>query len=84
MRWDWRPPVGFLAGCAFCLAGGLTVVSSALVGLLVAAVVLLGGLLTTALVALFLLPSTYQHTGPHPANRPFGGPEAHRIEGSAA
>jgi len=41
MRWDWRPPVGFLAGFVFCLAGGLTPVSSGLVGLLVAAVVLL-------------------------------------------
>jgi Cu/Ag efflux pump CusA len=48
------------------------------------AVVLLGGLLTTALVALFVLPSIYQHTGPHPAKRPFGDPEAHRIAGSAS
>jgi Cu/Ag efflux pump CusA len=48
------------------------------------AVALLGGLLTTALVTLFVLPTIYQHTGPHPAKRPFGEPEAHRIEGSAA
>lgn len=41
MTWDWRPPVGFLAGAVFCLAGGLTLASSALVGLLAAAVVLL-------------------------------------------
>ena len=41
MRWDWRPPVGFLAAAVACLAGGLTVVSSGLVGLLVAAAVLL-------------------------------------------
>ena len=41
MRWDWRPPAGFLAAAVACLAGGLTVVSSALVGLLVAAAVLL-------------------------------------------
>ena len=41
MRWDWRPALGFLVGAVACLAGGLTVASSALVGLLVAAVVLL-------------------------------------------
>lgn len=41
MTWDWRPPVGFLAGAVFGLAGGLTMVSSGLVGLLVAAAVLL-------------------------------------------
>ncbi|WP_456787215.1 hypothetical protein [Cellulomonas sp. P5_C5] len=41
MRWDWRPPVAFLVGAVASLAGGLTVVSSVLVGLLAAAVVLL-------------------------------------------
>ncbi|GEK21973.1 hypothetical protein [Cellulomonas xylanilytica] len=41
MRWDWRPPAAFLAAAVACLAGGLTAVSSGLVGLLVAAVVLL-------------------------------------------
>ena len=34
------------------------------------AVVLLGGLLTTALVTLFVLPSVYRHTGPHPVEAP--------------
>lgn len=48
MRWDWKTPTGFLAGFVFCLAGGLTVGSSALVGLLVAAVVLLVTRLDTA------------------------------------
>ncbi|GEL98532.1 hypothetical protein [Cellulomonas terrae] len=41
MRWDWRPPLGFVIGAVTCLAGGLTAASSGLVGLLVAAVVLL-------------------------------------------
>ena len=41
MRWDWRPPLGFVIAAVACLAGGLTVASSALVGLLVAGVVLL-------------------------------------------
>ena len=41
MKWDWRPPVGFLVAAVVCLAGGLTVVSAGLVGLLVAAAVLL-------------------------------------------
>ena len=40
MRWDWRPPLAFLIGAVACLAGGLTVVSSGLVGLLLAAAVL--------------------------------------------
>ncbi len=40
------------------------------------AVVLLGGLLTTALVTLFVLPSVYRHTGPHPVQRPSSEPEA--------
>ena len=41
MRWDWRPPLAFVIGAVVGLSGGLTVASSALVGLLVAAVVLL-------------------------------------------
>jgi hypothetical protein len=41
MRWDWRPPVGFFVAALLCVAGGLTAASSGLVGLLVAAVVLL-------------------------------------------
>ena len=41
MRWDWRPPAGFVAAFVACLAGGLTVVSAGLVGLLVAVAVLL-------------------------------------------
>jgi hypothetical protein len=41
MRWDWRPPAAFLAGFVASLAGGLTPVSSGLVGLLLAAAVLL-------------------------------------------
>jgi len=40
MRWDWRPPLGFVIAAVVCTAGGLTVASSGLVGLLVAAVVL--------------------------------------------
>ena len=41
MRWDWRPPVGFLAGTVAAWAAGLTLATSALLGLLVAAGVLL-------------------------------------------
>jgi len=47
------------------------------------AVALLGGLLTTALVTLFVLPSVYRHTGPHPAKRPSAEPEPHPVGGAA-
>jgi len=46
------------------------------------AVVLLGGLLTTALVTLFVLPSVYRHTGPHPVKGT--GPEPPLAVGRAA
>jgi Cu/Ag efflux pump CusA len=48
------------------------------------AVVLLGGLLTTALVTLFLLPSIFRHTGPHPIRRSIIEPEGQPAAGSAA
>ena len=46
------------------------------------AVVLLGGLVTTALVTLFVLPSVYRHTGPHPVKDV--EPEPALAAGSAA
>jgi Cu/Ag efflux pump CusA len=48
------------------------------------AVVLLGGLLTTALVTLFVLPGFYRHTGQQPGPRPVGEPEGQALAGSAA
>jgi Cu/Ag efflux pump CusA len=48
------------------------------------AVALLGGLLTSALVTLFVLPSVYRHTGAHPAKHPSGEPEPHPVTGGAA
>ncbi|HEY5979559.1 MAG TPA: efflux RND transporter permease subunit [Microlunatus sp.] len=49
------------------------------------AVVLLGGLLTTALVTLFVLPSIYRHAaGLHPGKRSMDEPEPHPGTGSAA
>ena len=48
------------------------------------AVVLLGGLLTTGLVTLFVLPSAYRHTGPHPAKRTSVEPEPHPAARGAA
>ena len=48
------------------------------------AVVVLGGLLTTALVTLFVLPGVYRHTGQHPGPRPVGEPEGQPLAGSAA
>ena len=44
-RWDWRPVAGFVVGAVGAWAAGLTVATSALIGLLVAA----GALLLTRL-----------------------------------
>ncbi len=44
-RWDWRPVAGFVVGAVGSWAAGLTVATSALIGLLVAA----GALLLTRL-----------------------------------
>jgi hypothetical protein len=41
MRWDWRPPAGFVAGFVVAWTVGFTLASSAMLGLLVAVGVLL-------------------------------------------